>query len=202
MSNPLRFEISIDLNGVKKFGRKCGLIKYKPRAITELVDLIEAHNHLYPILELVAFFHLILEMNQIRMKDFADFKCRAFQVLKFKFSDSSSFTKPVHKHGTSDDEIDQVGSGVAGLSSLKGFHQSCRKFALGIWAFPMSSSSDDYACASGAISSFICRSIMEIKIDGLMDGGEGGGGGTCDDPEALGDPEAQDRPASRGGGGG
>nr|GFD08062.1 hypothetical protein [Tanacetum cinerariifolium] len=48
------------------------------------------------------------------------------------------------------------GSGVAGYSSSRGFHQSCRKFTLGIWALPMSSSSDDCACSSGAISSSIC----------------------------------------------
>nr|GEW83645.1 UBN2 domain-containing protein [Tanacetum cinerariifolium] len=114
--------------------------------------------------ELVAFFHLILEMNHIRMKDFDDFKCRAFQVLRFKFSNSLSLTEPVHKHGdiidlrTSDDGIDQAGFGVAGHSSSRGFHQSCRKFTLGIWALPMSSSFDDCACLSRAISSSIYRS--------------------------------------------
>nr|GEZ03535.1 hypothetical protein [Tanacetum cinerariifolium] len=148
--------------------------------------------------ELVAFFHLILEMNHIRIKDFDQFKCRAFRVSRFEFSDSSSLTEPVHKNcditSTSDDRIDQAGSGVAGLSSSRGFHQSCRKFTFGIWAFPMSSSSDDYAYASGAISSSICRSAGGIKIDGLSLVGGGGGGGTCEDPEAP------DGPAGGGGG--
>nr|GEU99299.1 retrovirus-related Pol polyprotein from transposon TNT 1-94 [Tanacetum cinerariifolium] len=82
--------------------------------------------------------------------------------------------------GTSDDGIDQAGSGVAGRSSSRGFHQSCRKFTLGIWALPMSSSSDD--------------------LDG--GGGGGGGSGTWEDPEAQEDPEAPDGPAGGGGGGG
>nr|GFD14391.1 hypothetical protein [Tanacetum cinerariifolium] len=77
--------------------------------------------------------------------------------------------------GTSDNRIDQAGSGVAGRSSLRGFHQSCLKFTLGIWALLMSSSSDD--CG-------------------------GGGGGTWEDPDTLGAPEAPDGPAGGGGGGG
>nr|GFD31713.1 hypothetical protein [Tanacetum cinerariifolium] len=75
------------------------------------------------------------------------------QVLRFKLSNSSSLAEPVHKGGnapvctrskssgggeeldarvdaqlfggtgTSDDRIDQAGSGVVGRSSSKGFHQ-------------------------------------------------------------------------------
>nr|GFA04435.1 hypothetical protein [Tanacetum cinerariifolium] len=69
--------------------------------------------------------------------------------------------------GTSEERIDQAGSGVAGRSSSKGFHQPCLKFTVGIWALLMSSSSDDYACSSGAISSSISRSAGVNKIDGL-----------------------------------
>nr|GFC31170.1 hypothetical protein [Tanacetum cinerariifolium] len=56
-----------------------------------------------------------------------------------------------------------------------------------IWAFLMFSSSNECACASGAISSSIC---------------EEGKGVTCDDPEALGDPKVLDGSAGGGGGGG
>nr|GFA45745.1 hypothetical protein [Tanacetum cinerariifolium] len=102
--------------------------------------------------------------------------------------------------GTSDDGIDQAGSGVAGLSSSSGFHPSCRKFTLGIWAFPMSSSSNECACASGAISSSIYRSAGVNETDGQSGGG--GGGDTYEDPVAPGDPEALERPAGDRGGGG
>nr|GFB11602.1 hypothetical protein [Tanacetum cinerariifolium] len=68
---------------------------------------------------------------------------------------------------TSDEGIDQVGSGVAGRSSSSGFHYSCRKFTLRILAFPVSSSLDDCACASGAISSSICRSSGVEEIDSM-----------------------------------
>nr|GFC97523.1 hypothetical protein [Tanacetum cinerariifolium]GFC97575.1 hypothetical protein [Tanacetum cinerariifolium] len=53
-----------------------------------------------------------------------------------------------------------------GRSSSRGFHQSCLKFTLGIWALPMSSSFDDYACSSGPISSSISRSAGVNEIDG------------------------------------
>nr|GEX39336.1 hypothetical protein [Tanacetum cinerariifolium] len=89
--------------------------------------------------------------------------------------------------GRSDDGMDQAGSGVAGLSSSSGFHQFCCKFTLGIWTFPLSSSSGEYTYASGAMSLSICG---------------GGGGGTCDDPEAPRDLEVPDGPAGGGGGGG
>nr|GEV41098.1 zinc finger BED domain-containing protein RICESLEEPER 2-like [Tanacetum cinerariifolium] len=115
--------------------------------------------------------------------------------------------------GTSDDGIDHAGSGVAGLSSSRGFHQSCRKFTLGIWAFLMSSSSDDCACALGAISSSICRSARVNEINGLSLIALGltflVGGWRWrrwwrhyEDPESPGDPEAPDGPAGGGGGGG
>nr|GFD44091.1 hypothetical protein [Tanacetum cinerariifolium] len=61
----------------------------------------------------------------------------------------------------------QTGSGVAAHSSSRGFHQSCLKFTLGIWALPMSSSSDDCACSSGPISSSISRSAGVNGIDDL-----------------------------------
>nr|GFB01537.1 hypothetical protein [Tanacetum cinerariifolium] len=97
----------------------------------------------FKVTRFMAFFHLILEMNHIRMKDFDKFKCRAFQVLRFEFSDSLSFTESIQKHchitSTSDDGIDQAGSGVA----------------------------DECACASGAISSFICRSSGVEETDNL-----------------------------------
>nr|GEY40550.1 hypothetical protein [Tanacetum cinerariifolium] len=74
--------------------------------------------------ELVAFFHLVLKMNHIRMKDLNDFKSRAFSVLRFKLINTSSLAEPVYKcghaSGVSDDGIDQVGSGVAGHSSSRG----------------------------------------------------------------------------------
>nr|GFB54705.1 hypothetical protein [Tanacetum cinerariifolium]GFB54752.1 hypothetical protein [Tanacetum cinerariifolium] len=69
--------------------------------------------------ELVAFFHLVLKVYHIRKKDLNDFKSKAFQVLRT---------------GTSDDGINQAGSGVVGHSSSRGFHQSCLKFTLGIWS--------------------------------------------------------------------
>nr|GEY41807.1 putative zinc finger, CCHC-type [Tanacetum cinerariifolium] len=69
--------------------------------------------------------------------------------------------------GTSYDGMDHAGSGVTGLSSSSGFHQSYRKFTLGIWASPMSSSSDECTCASGAISSSICRSSGVEETDNL-----------------------------------
>nr|GEW99873.1 hypothetical protein [Tanacetum cinerariifolium] len=106
--------------------------------------------------------------THIRMKDFDDFKSMAFQVLSFKLGNSSSLTEPVHKCGdVTDDGIDQVGFEVAGRSSSRGFHQSFLKFTLGIWALPMSSSFDDCACSSGAISSSICRSAWVNEIDSL-----------------------------------
>nr|GEX24345.1 hypothetical protein [Tanacetum cinerariifolium]GEZ44993.1 hypothetical protein [Tanacetum cinerariifolium] len=54
-----------------------------------------------------------------------------------------------------------------GHSSYRGFHQPCLKFTLGIWALPMSSSFDNYACSSGPISSSISRSTGVDDIDGL-----------------------------------
>nr|GEU82682.1 hypothetical protein [Tanacetum cinerariifolium] len=66
-------------------------------------------------------------------------------------------------------------------------------------AFLMSSSSDECTCASGAISSSICRSLRVKETDNL-NGGRGGGGSTCDDPEAPGDPKVPD--GLTGGGGG
>ncbi|GJR01719.1 hypothetical protein Tco_0524703 [Tanacetum coccineum] len=61
----------------------------------------------------VALFHLELEMNHVRMKHFNDFKCWAFQ----------SRGVVVCCYVRSDDGIVQAGSGVAGLSSVRGFHQ-------------------------------------------------------------------------------
>nr|GFA83629.1 hypothetical protein [Tanacetum cinerariifolium] len=58
-------------------------------------------------------------------------------------------------------------SSGGGRSSSRGFHQSCLKFTLGIWALPTSSSSDDSACSSRAISSSIYRSAGVNEIDGL-----------------------------------
>nr|GEY58984.1 putative reverse transcriptase domain-containing protein [Tanacetum cinerariifolium] len=88
-----------------------------------LVDS-RSYNLLVFCQELVAFFHLVLKMNHIRMKDLNDFKSRAFQVLRFKLSNTSSLAKPVYKCGyvigVSDDRIDQAGSGVAGRSSSRG----------------------------------------------------------------------------------
>nr|GFC98340.1 hypothetical protein [Tanacetum cinerariifolium] len=63
--------------------------------------------------------------------------------------------------------MDQAGFGVADLSSSSGFHQSCCKFTLGIWAFPMSSSLDECTCSSGAISSSIYRYSRIDETDGL-----------------------------------
>nr|GEV81544.1 hypothetical protein [Tanacetum cinerariifolium] len=142
--------------------------------------------------ELVAFFHLILKMNYIRMKDFDDFKCRAFQVLRFKLSNSSSLTEPVHKRGDiTDDRIDQVGSGVAGRSSLRGFHQSCLKFTLRIW---------HPRCLHYPPTVLVHREPYPHPFVDLQGGG--GGGGTLEDPKAPGAPEALDGPAGGGGGGG
>nr|GFA79298.1 hypothetical protein [Tanacetum cinerariifolium] len=59
------------------------------------------------------------------------------------------------------------GSGVAGVSSSSGFHQSYRKFTLGIWAFPLSSSSDECTCATRAISSSIWRSSGVEERNGM-----------------------------------
>nr|GEW55786.1 hypothetical protein [Tanacetum cinerariifolium] len=111
--------------------------------------------------ELVSFFHLILKMNYIRMKDFDDFKCRAFQL------DARADAQLFVGTGTSDDGINQTGSGVAGHSSSRGFHQSCLKFTLGIWALLMSLSSNDCAYSLGSISSSICRFAGVNEIDGL-----------------------------------
>nr|GEW51840.1 hypothetical protein [Tanacetum cinerariifolium] len=105
-----------------------------------------------------------------------------WEVLRFKLSNASSLAEPVHKCGD-----------ITGRSSSKGFHQSCLKFTLGICALPMSSSSDDCACSSGA--------YPHPFLD-LQDDGRGGGGGTWDDPEAPGALEAPDGPAGGGGGGG
>nr|GEW03720.1 hypothetical protein [Tanacetum cinerariifolium] len=115
----------------------------------------------WTVQELVAFFYLILKMNHIRMKDFDDFKCKAFQL------DARADAQLFIGMGTSDNGIDQVASVVAGRSSSRGFHQSCHKFTLGIWALPMSSSFDDCAYSSRAISSSICRSAGVNEIDGL-----------------------------------
>nr|GEZ74571.1 retrovirus-related Pol polyprotein from transposon TNT 1-94 [Tanacetum cinerariifolium] len=41
--------------------------------------------------------------------------------------------------------INQAGSGVTGCSCSKGFHQPCLKFTVGIWALPMSSSSNKWS---------------------------------------------------------
>nr|GFA60601.1 hypothetical protein [Tanacetum cinerariifolium] len=65
-----------------------------------------------------------------------------------------------------DERIDQEGSGVAGRSSSKGFHQFCLKFIVGIWPFPMFSSAESYACSSKAISSSISRPAGVNEIDG------------------------------------
>nr|GEV09640.1 retrovirus-related Pol polyprotein from transposon TNT 1-94 [Tanacetum cinerariifolium] len=99
--------------------------------------------------------------------------------------------------GTSDERIDQAGSVVVDRSYSKGFHQPCLKFIVGIWALLMSSSSDDCACSSGAISSSIYRSAGVNEINGLSGGGDGG---IWADLEALGAPEAPDGPAGGGGG--
>nr|GEW41420.1 reverse transcriptase domain-containing protein [Tanacetum cinerariifolium] len=121
--------------------------------------------------ELVAFFHLVLKMNHIRMKDLNDFKSRAFQVLRFKLSNTSSLAEPVYKCGMSpvctSSESSGGGSGVTGRSSSRGFYQPCLKFTFRKWALLMSSSFDDYACSSGAISSSISRSAGVNEIDGL-----------------------------------
>nr|GFC63532.1 hypothetical protein [Tanacetum cinerariifolium] len=100
------------------------------------------------------------------------------------------------------DGIDQTDFGVACQSSSSGFHQSCRKFTLGIWAFPMSLSLDKCTCASEAISSSIWRSLGVDETDVLSLIGRGGGGGTCDDPKALGDPKVPYGPTGGEGGGG
>ncbi|GKG39652.1 hypothetical protein Tco_0463797, partial [Tanacetum coccineum] len=51
--------------------------------------------------------------------------------------------------------------------SESGFHQSGIKFTLGIYSFPMSSSSDECTCSSGAVSSSICRYSGIDETDGL-----------------------------------
>nr|GEX12394.1 hypothetical protein [Tanacetum cinerariifolium] len=160
--------------------------------------------------EFVAFFHLVSKMNHIRMKYFDYLISWSFQVLWFKLSNSSSLAKPVHKGGTSDDRIDQAGSGVAGRSSSKGFHHPCLKFTIGIYALLMSSSFDNCACSSGPIASSNggnrlcgawCRRAYGWTV--LIGGCSGGGGGGVTwDLEVLGAPDVSDGPAGGGGGGG
>nr|GEZ15380.1 hypothetical protein [Tanacetum cinerariifolium] len=72
-------------------------------------------------------------------------------------------------------------------------------FTLGIWAFPMSSSSDN---SVAAVFEELGAAEPVDYPSWLVDSGGGGGGGTCEDPESPRDPEAPDGPAGGGGGGG
>nr|GEZ68062.1 hypothetical protein [Tanacetum cinerariifolium] len=116
--------------------------------------------------ELMAFFHFVLKNHSINVA--MSLVCVSNESLGGgEYLDARVDAQLFVRTGTSDDRIEQVGSGVAGRSSSKGFHQSCLMFTLGIWALPMSSSSNDYACSSGPISSSISRSTGVNEIDGL-----------------------------------
>nr|GEX33144.1 hypothetical protein [Tanacetum cinerariifolium] len=135
-------------------------------SITEFVYLVEAHHHLNPI--------FIPKDNSPRRLDddvvmlVLEARGRPFEVWSAALAIVSQ-TFPIFV----EEEVELDCSGVVGRSSLKGFHQPCVKFTVGIWALPMSSSSDN------------C----------------GGSGGVTWDPEALGAPDVPDGPAGRGGGG-
>ncbi|GKD36529.1 hypothetical protein Tco_1252038 [Tanacetum coccineum] len=83
----------------------------------------------------------------------------------------------------------QAGSRVAGLSSSsRGFHQSLRDGTFG--TVPKSSSPEECSLSVGTESSF------------SLDDEDGGGGGICEDPQALKAPRAPKDPREGGGGGG
>nr|GFA63166.1 hypothetical protein [Tanacetum cinerariifolium] len=142
-------------------------------------SLAQHHDSMPPsslrwiVQELVAFFHLVLKMNHIRMKDFNDFKCGAFQVLRFK------------------EEVNSWTPELMPSYSLGRAHQMTESSKqVPEWQVVL--------LQKGAISSSIYRSAGVNEIDDLSL--IGGGGGIWDDPEALGAPEALDSPAGGGGG--
>ncbi|GKB10658.1 hypothetical protein Tco_0844581 [Tanacetum coccineum] len=97
----------------------------------------------------------------------------------------------------SDDGIVQAGSGVAGLSSVRSFHQLCLKLTVGIRSRPTSSPLE-----YGVISASGSSSLIKI-IRNRLDEDGGGGGGAWAESEAPVVPEAPDAPdGSEGGGGG
>nr|GFA62177.1 hypothetical protein [Tanacetum cinerariifolium] len=147
------------------------LVDSQQSSITEFVYLVEAHHHLNLI--------FIPKDNSPRRLDDGV----VMLVLEARGHPLRADAQLFVGTSTSDERIDQAGFGVVGHSSLKGFHQPCLKFTIRIWALPMSSSSDDCACSSGAISSSISRSARVNAIDGLSGGGDGG---IWVDPEALG----------------
>nr|GEZ72497.1 hypothetical protein [Tanacetum cinerariifolium] len=99
-----------------------------------------------------------LSISKMKAAYYPDARLEQLVLDQFWINEECKYDIVAIGTGVSDDEIDQASSGVAGHSSSRGFHQSCLRFTLGIWALSMSSSSDNYACSSGPISSSISGS--------------------------------------------